>query len=214
MNNNITTLLIADDHPIFRIGVREVLKSASDYKIIAEAKDGEQAINRIRNYQPDIALLDISMPKKNGLDVVAEIRNWSKAPAFVIMSLYDDEVYLRKALAYGVLGYILKENTHGEMLKCLDSVRNGKQYLCSSIKEKMFKINGNNKNSLELLSPTEYQVFTLVSDLKQNSEIAEILSMSIRTVENHRFHICKKLDLNGANALAKYALSLNDSVSL
>lgn len=214
MNNNITTLLIADDHPIFRIGVREVLKSASDYKIIAEAKDGEQAINRIRNYQPDIALLDISMPKKNGLDVVAEIRNWSKAPAFVIMSLYDDEVYLRKALAYGVLGYILKENTHGEMLKCLDSVRNGKQYLCSSIKEKMFKINGNNKNLLELLSPTEYQVFTLVSDLKQNSEIAEILSMSIRTVENHRFHICKKLDLNGANALAKYALSLNDSVSL
>ena len=209
MIDNITTLLIADDHPIFRIGLREVLKGAPDYKIITEAENGEQAISSIKTYQPDIALLDISMPKKNGLDVVAELQNWSKAPAFVILSLYDDEVYLRKALAHKVLGYILKENTHSELLKCLDTVKSGKRYLCSSMTEKAFDIEDNTNNILQSLSPTEHRIFTLVADLKTNADIADILSMSVRTVENHRFHICKKLDLQGTNALAKFALSLD-----
>lgn len=209
MMDKTTTLLIADDHPIFRIGLREVLKTSPNYKIITEAEDGKQAIRKIKDYQPDIAILDISMPYKNGLDVVADLKDWTKAPSFIILSLYDDEVYLRKALAYGVLGYMLKENTHSELLQCLDSVIKGQQYLCSSIREKISSIVDNDKNTVQKLTTMEYQILMLVADLKKNSEIADILSMSIRTVENHRFHICKKLNLSGTNALAKFAIAFN-----
>ena len=189
MNEIKTSLLIADDHPIFRIGLREVISHSSKYNIITEAEDGQQAIDKIKNYKPDIAILDISMPKINGLDVVAELRSWSKAPSFIILSLYDDEVYLRKALAYDVLGYMLKENTHNELITCLDNVTKGKRYLCSSILEKATEIKSNTETNLDLLSTTENKIYTLVSDLKTNADIAEMLSMSIRTVENHRFNI-------------------------
>ena len=124
--------------------------------------------------------------------------------------MYDDEVYLRKALAYDVLGYMLKENTHNELLTCLDNIKMGKRYLCSSIIEKAVDIKRHNKINLDLLSPTENKIYTLVSDLKTNYDIAEMLSMSIRTVENHRFNICKKLDLHGPNALTKHSLSIKD----
>lgn len=206
--NEVTSLLIADDHPIFLVGLREVLNETSDYSVIAEAEDGEQAIRKIKEYKPDIAILDIAMPKIDGLDVVAQIRHWSYAPSFVLLSLYDDEVYIRKALAYGVSGYILKDNTYSELLTCLDTVQKGERYLCSSIRE---KIAASNKNQLDLLTPTERQVFALVADLKINTDIAKVLSMSVRTVENHRLHICKKLNLKGSNALVKYALSLDDT---
>lgn len=201
--SEIKTLLIADDHPIFLVGLREVLSETNNFKIIAEAEDGEQAINRIKEYKPDIAILDISMPKVGGLDVVAQMRNWTQSPLFVLLSLYDDEVYIRKALAYGVSGYILKENTNDELLKCLNVISTGKKYLCSSIKEKIV-----NNSELDLLSPTEQQVLSLVADLKTNTEIAKILSVSVRTIENHRFNICKKLNIKGKNALLKYALSI------
>jgi len=206
--NDKTTLLVADDHPIFILGLHEVLRNSNRYEIIAEAEDGEQAIKKIREYKPDIALIDISMPKKDGLDVVAQLSRWANAPLFVLLSLYDDEVYIRKALAYGVSGYILKENTHKELLKCLDAVRQGERYLCTSIREKI-AVSDNSK--LKLLSQTERQIFSLVSNLKTNADIANLLSMSPRTVENHRFHICKKLNLHGNNALLKYALSLDDA---
>ena len=207
-NNDVTTLLIADDHPIFLIGLREVLSTSSRYQIIAEASDGEEALRKIREYKPDIAILDISMPKVDGLDVVAQTQSWSVAPLFVLLSLYDDEVYIRKSIAYGVPGYILKENTHKELLTCLDAVKRGEQYLCSSIRE---KISASNQNKMDLLSPTEQKIFSLVAEMKTNTDIAKLLSMSVRTVENHRFHICKKLNLKGNNALIKYALSLEDS---
>lgn len=203
--SEIKTLLIADDHPIFLVGLREVLSETSNYKIIAEAGDGKQAINRIKEYKPDIAILDISMPEVGGLDVVAQMRNWTQAPLFVLLSLYDDEVYIRKALAYGVSGYILKENTNDELLKCLNVISTGKKYLCSSIKEKIV-----NNSELNQLSPTEQQVLSLVADLKTNTEIAKILSVSVRTIENHRFNICKKLNIKGKNALLKFALSIDE----
>lgn len=206
-NNKVTSLLIADDHPIFLVGLRNVLNESSHFKIIAEAEDGEQAIRKIKEYKPDIAILDISMPKIDGLDVVAQTRHWSRAPAFVLLSLYDNEVYIRKALAYGVSGYILKENTYKELINCLDTARQGGKYLCSSIRE---KIASGNKNQLDLLTYTERQVFSLVADLKVNTDIAKMLSMSVRTVENHRLHICKKLNLKGSKALLKYALSLDN----
>lgn len=205
--SEIKTLLIADDHPIFLVGLREVLSETSNYKIIAEAGDGKQAINRIKEYKPDIAILDISMPEVGGLDVVAQMRNWTQAPLFVLLSLYDDEVYIRKALAYGVSGYILKENTNDELLKCLNVISTGKKYLCSSIKEKIV-----NNSELNQLSPTEQQVLSLVADLKTNTEIAKILSVSIRTIENHRFNICKKLNIKGKNALLKFALSIDEKL--
>jgi len=208
-NNEVTSLLIADDHPIFLVGLREVLNDASQYSVIAEAEDGEQAIRKIKEYKPDIAILDISMPKINGLDVVAQIRNWSYAPSFVLLSLYDDEVYIRKALAYGVSGYVLKENTYKELLNCLDAVKRGDQYLCTSIRE---KIATSNKGRYDQLSPTEKQIFSLVADLKTNNDIAEILSVSVRTIENHRFNICKKLNLKGSKALIKYALLMDDII--
>ena len=203
---NITTLLIADDHPIFRLGIREAINASDRYNVVAEAKDGVEAIEKIKLYQPDIALLDISMPEMGGLDVLVKSLSWADVPKFIILTMYDDKVYLEKALEYGALGYILKDNAEEEVISCLNMVAINKPYITPSITQQ----HQNTDSKRESLSSTEKKVLMLVSDHKTNAEIAELLSASIRTIENHRAHICKKLDLHGPHALTRYVLDQNN----
>jgi DNA-binding NarL/FixJ family response regulator len=203
---DIKTILIADDHPIFRRGLVEVIAATGQYQVIAEANNGIETIELIHQHRPDCVILDISMPVTDGFEVLITAQHWSTPPTFIMLTMYDDEAYLRKALEYGAKGYILKDNAEQEILYCLTMIGQDKHYLSPGVSRHL--INPGD-SSLEKLSPTERKVLLMVSDFKTNQEIAELLSISKRTVENHRAHICKKLGLSGPHALSQHVASFN-----
>lgn len=204
-----TTVLIADDHPIFRRGLFETIEESAQFHVIAEANDGEQALLALRETRPVIAILDIDMPVVSGLDVLARTSHWGVKPVFVILTMYDDEIYLRKALEFGALGYLLKDNAESELISCLQSVLVGKRYISPGLSRALTESCTPAENSLDQLTPTERKILLLIAEYKSNHDIAELLCISIRTVEKHRANICLKLDLHGHNALIKFATQLH-----
>jgi len=199
------TIVVADDHPIFRRGLVDTLEDSDGYEVVAEASDGNEAIALIVKYKPHIVILDISMPVRDGLDVLVKARHWANPPIFIMLTLYDDESYLKKALEYGAQGYLLKDNAESELLTCLKMVTLGKTYLSPGVSWRLVEGAEQAPDPLKNLSTTERRIFTLVSEFKTNAEIAELLSVSIRTVQNHRSNICKKLGISGAHALSQFA---------
>jgi len=206
MLKNKISIVVADDHPIFRRGLVDVLEQSDDYEVVAEAGDGDEAITQITRRKPQIAILDISMPVRDGLDVLVKARHWANPPIFIMLTLYDDESYLKKALEYGAKGYLLKDNAESELLTCLKMVSLGKSYLSPGVSWRLVEGAEQTPDPLKKLSVTERRIFTLVSEFKTNAEIAELLSVSIRTVQNHRSNICKKLGISGAHALSQFAV--------
>lgn len=199
------TVIIADDHPIFRRGLCEVFNETDRYRVIGEAGDGVEALSLIRSSNPDIAILDISMPEMDGLDVLIKTRHWAEPPIVVVLTLYDDEAYLRKALENGALGYILKDNAESELIDCLDMVVQGKHYLSPAVSWMLVQPMKAANDPVHKLTVAEHRILTLVSEYKSNAQIADLLSISIRTVQNHRANIRKKLGLSGPNSLLRFA---------
>ena len=206
-----TTILIADDHALVRKGLRQVLEVQSQFTII-EVENGEEAIRNIRSKKPDIAILDIEMPKMTGFDVALRVKNESLSVNIIFLTMYKDESVFNKAMDIGVKGYVLKENTVSEIMQCLELVLQGKYYLSPSISEFLVrrgaKLSGSASSSegLNLLTPAEKNILRLIATMKTNKEIAEELFISIKTVQNHRNNICEKLQLHGAYALLKFAV--------
>lgn len=198
------TLIVADDHPIFRRGLCEVFNETNRYSVIGEAADGLEAIALMRSSRPDIAVLDISMPGMDGLDVLIKTRQWANPPIVVVLTLYDDEAYLHKALDNGALGYVLKDNAESELIACMDMVVQGKHYLSPGVSWMLVHPPGMANDPVQSLTAAEHRVLTLVSEYKSNADIAELLSISIRTVQNHRANIRKKLGLKGPNSLLQF----------
>lgn len=205
MISEITNILIADDHPIFRRGLFDIIEESEQFHVIAEVDDGEKALLALRDTQPVIAILDIAMPILGGLDVLAKTLHWGVRPIFVILTMYNDEIYLRKALEFGALGYLLKDNAESELIACLQDVLTGKQYISPGMCQVLTELPASSANSLDQLTPTERKIVLLIADYKTSHDIAELLCISIRTVEKHRANICLKLDLHGHNALIKFA---------
>jgi len=200
------SILIVDDHPIFRRGLFEIIQETSEFHVIAEADNGEKALNALRGTMPEIAILDIALPVLSGLDILVKINHWGARPIVVLLTMYDDETYLRKALEFGALGYILKDNAESELIDCLHTVTAGKHYISPAISHVLAESSfTGKKDRLDQLTPTERKIFFLIADYKTNNDIAELLSISVRTAQNHRANICGKLGLRGHNALIKLA---------
>lgn len=203
--SNRKTIVLVDDHPIFRRGLGEVISEQRQYTVVAEAGDGEEAIHTIRQHLPDFVILDVSMPNMDGFEVLIKASQWANPPLFIMLTMHDDEAFLKKALEYGARGYLLKDNAEKEIIECLKLVGRGKPYISASVSWQLAKPTA---PGITKLSPAERKVFSLVSDFKTNPEIAGLLSVSIRTVENHRAHICKKLGIKGPHALTQYAAKI------
>ncbi len=201
------SVLIADDHPIFRHGLREVIQDDGRFRVVAEAEDGQHALRLLRVHKPAIAILDISMPQADGLDVLAQVMRWPDAPRVIMLTMYDDLGYLRSAVELGAFGYLLKENAEQEVVRCLLRVRRGRRYLGTGLPDQDA---GNDErpatSPIEQLSPAERRVLHLLAEYKSSREIADLLSISPKTVENHRANMVRKLGLRGANALLRFAL--------
>lgn len=206
------TLVIADDHPLFRSGVRQSLEREPSFKVLAEAGDGEHALRLIREHQPSAAVLDINMPKMTGLGVVKEMKNHKPAPEFVLLTMFDDEEILNEAMDLGVKAYLLKESASIDVVKAVQSVLEGKHYISPGLTDKLL---GRKKKQelfekghpgLEKLSATEKKILRLITESKTSKQIADELFLSQKTVDNYRFKISEKLGLRGAYSLLKFAL--------
>lgn len=205
-------VLIADDHPIFRQGLVKILESEKTIKLVGECGNGLEALQKIKETKPEIAILDISMPKLNGLEIVREIKNDGRNSEFIILTMYDDEEYFNEAMDYGVKGYLLKDDAASDLIACIQAVALGKYYVSPNISEyllnRKFQIKEVQKKNpgLQCLSEMEKQVLKLISENKTSRQIGEKLFISYRTVQNHRNNICRKLGFKGYNKLLQFSL--------
>lgn len=203
-------VLIADDHDIIREGIKSILKPHSEYKVCAEAKDGEEAVELVRQFKPDILLLDITMPKESGLDIIELIQHISPATKIIILTVHKMGAYILKALHLGVSGYFNKDNVVEELIPALSRVVAGGVYLGSAISEYLAQTIGGakdkTKQAAEVLNEREQDILRLVAEGKTAREIAHILFLSVRTVENYKNNMLKKLNLHKTSDLIKYAI--------
>ncbi|MFZ4621898.1 MAG: response regulator, partial [Bacteroidota bacterium] len=211
----ITSVLLADDHPLMRKGLKEIIVEDGEFSIVAEANNGESALALIEQFRPDIAVLDIDMPKMNGLEAAEALKSRQLKSRIIIMTMYDTENMFSKAMEIGVMGYVLKESAATEIVDALKSVRDGKHYIAPSLSGVLIKRSSANDASqfraqeqfaFSSLTAAERKVLKQISLDRSTKEIAEILFISPRTVDTHRNNICQKLDLHGSNSLYKFAL--------
>jgi len=206
-------ILIADDHPIFRRGLRVVIESDPLLKVVAEADDGQSALARIREIQPDVAVLDIDMPPPDGLEVARWLREQRLAVEAIFLTMHKDEALLNAALDAGVKGFIIKDGAANEIVGCIKAVAAGQNFFSPTLSGHL--LNRRNRAdalarhspSINDLTASERRVLLLVAESKTNKEIAGELFISVRTVEHHRSNICAKLGLTGKQALLTFALT-------
>jgi DNA-binding NarL/FixJ family response regulator len=208
---NPITVLIADDHPIFRKGLKEVLSEDPTLRLVGEAGDGVDALRLIKDLKPRAAVLDLDMPKMNGLEVASKVSALKLPVALVILTMYKEERAFNEAIAAGVLGYVLKENAANDLLGCLHAVTVGQAFISPSLSSILLGRNARaqalleEKPGLELLTVAERRILKLIAQDLTSKEIADQLAISFHTVENHRANICQKLNLRGSHSLLKFA---------
>jgi DNA-binding NarL/FixJ family response regulator len=208
---NPISILVADDHPIFRRGVLDTLGAEPDLKIVREARDGEEALAGILELKPALAVLDMNMPKRHGLDVARESRRHGSPTAVIILTMFDDEETFHAAMDAGVQGYLLKDSAVVDLLQCVRAVAGGKTFITPTLAGYLLKRTQSARElrgeraGFDTLTAAERRILKLVASDKTSKEIAEELGLSPRTVESHRLNICQKLQLHGAHALVKFA---------
>jgi len=212
------SLVLADDHPLFRHGLRDVINADRRFTIVEEAGDGERALELIRHHNPRIAVLDIDMPKMSGLEVASAVRKHKLDTEVIVLTMHDDAEHFDKAMESGVMGYVLKDSAAGDILHCLEAVLAGKNYVSPTLARHLIRKSEKAKGGAEArlgisdLTPTERKILKMISESKSTKHIAEELFISTKTVSAHRANICVKLDLHGTNALLKFALEHREAL--
>lgn len=210
--NDLIRILIADDHPVFRQGLRQIIETDPQLKVSAEAADGEQALARLQDTPVDVAMLDLTMPLKDGFAVARAARELRLAVPLVFLTMHKDEHYLHAALDLGVRGYVLKDSAITEIVSCLKAVVAGQDYVSPALSSYLIRRSNRAaslaaaKPALEQLTPAERRVLKLIAEGQTSRTIAAELGIGIRTVEHHRNNITTKLELHGSHALIKFAL--------
>lgn len=202
-------IVIADDHDIIREGIKNILRKYPEYEIAGEASDGEGALDLTAKLKPDILLLDITMPKRSGLDILDQVKKASRSTKTLIISVHKANAYIMRALKSGVKGYLNKENAADELIPALRKITAGQVYLSDEVSSYLLEKASQGPQELEkekILSEREEEVLRLVAEGKTAKEIGEALFISDRTVENYKNNILKKLGLHKTSDLIKYAI--------
>lgn len=210
MNTDKIKIFIADDHPIFRSGLRQLIETAPQMAVIGEAKDGAEAIERLLTSPADVALLDIDMPKADGFKVLTALREKGINLQVVFLTMHKDEQFLNAALDLGVKGFLVKDSAAEEVIDCINAVVKGQEFISPQLTSLLLKRlrraqeNPAQVSLLDQLTPTERKVLKLIAQFKTSKEIAAELFMGVRTVEQHRLNISEKFNLKGRHALVKF----------
>ena len=215
MAENKKTALIADDHPIFRQGMKQILADIGWLRIVAEAESGESALAQIEYLKPDIAILDIAMPGMDGLTVLEQAKKIQPTLIAIIVTSYDDSAYLERALELGASAYVLKDGAGECMQQCLDAINSGEIFISPSLGKpapELPDLNSSDSQILDILTEMERVVLSKVAEFKTSKEIAGELNVSFRTVQNHRANISSKLDLHGSHQLVSFARKHKNSL--
>ena len=206
-------IIIADDHPIFRQGLRGVIEADTRLKVVAEATDGEAALKLIQEHIPDVAVLDLDMPGQDGFAVARAIQSQQPVVAIIILTMHDSEPLFNAALDLGVKGFVLKDSALPEIIDCIKAVAAGRNYISAQVST--YLINRGNRvgvlsrerPGLKDLTPAERNILKRIANEKTSKQIADELNISIRTVDRHRANISEKLGLHGSTALIRFAVT-------
>jgi two-component system response regulator NreC len=206
-----TTIVLADDHHVVRQGLRTLLESEPDFRVIGEAGDGLEAIQLVEHLQPDVLVLDLMMPRLNGLEVTRQVGQRSPQTRVVILSMHSSEAYVMEALRHGAAGYVIKASSAADLIKAVHEVAAGRHYLSPPLSEHAIaayiqKAKEATLDNYETLTTREREVLQLAAEGHSNREIAERLSISPYTAMTHRANLMRKLDLHSQTDLVRYAL--------
>ncbi len=205
-------IVIAEDYTILREGLRALISSNPDLEVVGEAEDGKDAIQRVEKLSPDLILVDLSMPRTNGVDAIREIKRRCPETKVVALTVHKAEEYILAALEAGADGYVLKDATHAELMTAIKTVLGGKSYLSPGVSERVIQgyLDGKKRvkpsSSWETLTNRERQVLKLIAEGYKNREIGDYLCVSVKTIEKHRANLMQKLDLHNASALTALAI--------
>jgi two-component system response regulator NreC len=204
-------ILLVDDHTILRDGIRLLLESEPDMTVVGEAEDGRTAVKLTCQLKPDVVLMDIAMPLLNGLEATRQIKHDCPHAKVLILTMHENEEYIRQALASGAMGYILKDAAARELLNAIHAVHRGEAILSPAVTRLVVENylrwgDIQMDSSTNRLSPREREVLQLIAEGYSNKQIAEILCISIKTVQAHRMNLMSKLDLHDRAELIKYAI--------
>ncbi|HQU90893.1 MAG TPA: response regulator transcription factor [Pyrinomonadaceae bacterium] len=209
-------IIIADDHPVFLAGLKTVVDAESDIQIVGQASDGNQALQMLEELRPDMAVLDIGMPKIDGVGLLTEIRKRQMSVGVIFMTMYRERKLYDRGMELGLLGYVLKDSASSDLIEAIRTVVAGDRFvspdLLSHFTESRSR-SGEIRATQQQLSASEMRILSLIAEYKTSREIADTLYISPRTVETHRTNISTKLGLQGRHALMKYALSLFEKKS-
>lgn len=210
------TVVIADDHPIFRRGLRQIIETDLGIKVVAEADDGEAALSALQEHAPQVAIIDVDMPNRDGFEVMQTIHAKRLPVAVIFLTMHKDERIFNKALDLGVTGYVLKDSAITEIVAGIKAVAIGQNYVSPAMSTSLLKRAARAATlmppGVDNLTPTERRVLKLIGEYKTSKDIATELFISTRTVEHHRANISTKLELKGSHALLKFALDHHDKL--
>jgi DNA-binding NarL/FixJ family response regulator len=205
-------IAIAEDHTILREGLRALLITEPDFNVVCEAGDGRDAIQCIEEHQPDLILMDLSMPRMNGLEAIRDIKKRSRATRVIALTVHKSEEYILATLKAGADGYVLKDTTHSELVTAIRHVLSGKRYLSPGVSEKVIegyleeKRIVKTRTAWDTLTKREREILKLIAEGYKNKEIADYLCVSLKTVEKHRTNLMKKLDIHNVATLTAFAM--------
>ena len=205
------SVVLADDHLLFREGMKLLIERMPDVEVVGEAGDGLELLDLLKELAPDMAIIDIAMPNLRGIEAAREIKMINPLTKVLILTMHKSKEYLYHSISAGADGYLLKEDSDVELLTAIDKIRNGETYvtriLAGELAGDLSQIyRGKSPVPRELLTTREREVLKMVSEGKSNNEIAALLSISVRTVENHRANIMKKLKMKKTADLVRYAV--------
>jgi DNA-binding NarL/FixJ family response regulator len=203
----VTRILIADDHEVVRSGLRKILETQPAWEVVAEAADGKEAVSKAIETVPDIAIVDYSLPILNGLEVTRQIRQRLPRTEVLIFTVHENDALVTELLQAGARGYLLKSDASRYLIAAIDSLASRKPFFSSSVSEALLQsFIARTGREVSALTPRERQIVQLIAEGRTNKAIAELLNISLKTVETHRAAVMRKLNLASSAALVRYAI--------